>query len=310
MNKSLKLRDDVQEIVGGVDTLYKVEKDAGVENAARERGHTNQEQSAILDNRFSHRKMSDNLSYDVVISSSGRTTYLIELIESVLAQTCKARRVFVLLDANIANADCSRALKTAFCTMSVEIMMLEGMNLPMKRNYGLELSKADVVMFSDDDDVWKPHKAECVLRYLDEGYSAVCHNYSLFGSVQKHACHRLGSKSKKVPYWSIAWGDNIWGGGSAMCCKRSVLEVIRFDETLSSCEDLDWWLRVQIATNSVFYIGEPLVDYRRHSTNMISNGKRMASTLRNVALESFAKSLFQIVGSILMLLRSLFRSFK
>ena len=254
--------------------------------------------------------MSDRLSYDVVISSSGRTTYLIELIESVLAQTCKARRVFVLLDTNITNAECARALEAAFCTISVRVIMLEGMNLPMKRNYGFEVSKADVVMFSDDDDVWKAHKAECVLRCLDEGYSAVCHNYNLFGSVKKNACHKLGSKSKKVPYWSVAWGDNIWGGGSAICCKRSVLEVIRFNETLSSCEDLDWWLRVQIATNSVFYVGEPLVDYRRHSTNMISNSKRMASTLRIVALESLMKSLYQIAGSMLMLLRGLFRSLK
>ena len=254
--------------------------------------------------------MPDTLSYDVVISSSGRTRYLIELIESVLEQTCKPGSIFVLLDSNNANADCSRVLKAAFCTTSVKIMMLEGMNLPMKRNYGLELSKADVVMFSDDDDIWRSHKAECVLRCLNEGYSAVCHNYSLFGSVKKHACHRLGWKSKKVPYWSVAWGDNIWGGGSAICCKRSVLEVIKFNETLSSCEDLDWWLRVQISTNSVFYIGEPLVDYRRHSTNMISNGKRMADTLMTVALQNFVRGVIQIAGSALMLARSLSRSFR
>ena len=112
---------------------------------------------------------------------------------------------------------------------------------------------------------------------------------------------------KAIGLISLLAGDNIYGGGSSIVARRDVVLGIPFNESLDSCEDLDWWIRVLLSGTSIYYYGGSLVSYRRHSTNMGKNSWLMAKTQGIVALRNFFAGFMLASGSLVMILKSLTR---
>ena len=169
------------------------------------------------------------------------------------------------------------------------------------------MAKTDILLFSDDDDIWSPLKAEKILAVFSKGYLCACHNFSCFGSKNTTRCSTLGKLSKPLPRRMLLLGDNIYGGGSTISSKKSLVSAIPFNENLASCEDLDWWRRVQLSGCSIYYCGEDLVAYRRHTSNMGKNRLLMSSTLFSVAIDSIRIGLLSTIGGCVMILKALIR---
>ena len=242
--------------------------------------------------------------YSVVISSTGRTEYLVELFCSLERQNIKPAEVIVLLDRSTASEDCRRKLERITTSIPVDFYNLEAMNLPAKRNFGARIASNDFIMYSDDDDIWNSNKSSEMLAALKRGWRVACHNYGVFGSKEKKSCSRIGVKTKSIDMRSLLTGDNIYGGGSSIACLRSLVLAIPFDESLRSCEDLDWWIRVLLSGATIYYSGESLVSYRRHKTNMGKNSWLMGRTQGIIALRNLATGCILATGSLVMLLKS------
>lgn len=245
--------------------------------------------------------------YSVIVSSIGRTDYLIQLLGSICGQTVKPKEILVLLDDNTQGIACLHQLEMHSFSPSPMVVLCSGLNLPSKRNHGASLVASEIIMYSDDDDIWMPSKAEVVLELFQNNYACVCHNFSSFGGSYSENCSILGRTSRLLSEAALLHGDNIYGGGSTICCSIHVAKAIQFDEDLNSCEDFDWWRRVHLSGAKIFYCGQDLVSYRRHSSNMGGNRRMMAISLARLSVYSIRTGLNLVLGGLVMTLRSLIR---
>jgi glycosyltransferase involved in cell wall biosynthesis len=141
------------------------------------------------------------------------------------------------------------------------------------RNRCVEAANHDLIAFLDHDDVWHPRKLEHQLAQL-------AHQPSLGASVTAIEIVSQGSREvRRQDQWSAEPESlleqlilsNVFAVPSAVLVRRQALR--RAPPFLPvrpyGC---DWlmWLRLVGAGLKVGYVQEPLVEYRRHRTNMSS----------------------------------------
>ena len=108
--------------------------------------------------------------YSVIIPSLGRINYLNELLQSIYNQSLLPKEIIILLDQNKFCKNGEELIKKKdIC----EIIFCKEMNLSQKRNFGAEISNSEYIIFSDDDDVWEPNKAELTLEALKKFTTSV-----------------------------------------------------------------------------------------------------------------------------------------
>ncbi len=209
--------------------------------------------------------------YSVVIPSLGRLEYLNELLASIEQQTMQPQEVLLLLDDNDHCRTISREIRQL---AGLRVILCPGMNLAEKRNYGAAIAQAEALVFSDDDDLWAPTRAAAVVKALAE-FGACCHNYGKFGAEAGSSLSRLGPEDRTIGLAQLMRGANIFGGGSSIAARRAVVQVLPFSPKFRYCEDFEWWIRIVMASVKVRYLGDSLVSYRTHSTNMTGSAWRI-----------------------------------
>jgi len=202
--------------------------------------------------------------YSVVIPSFGRLEYLNELLSSVEKQTLEPLEVLLLLDDNDHCRTISREIRQL---AGLRIILCPEMNLAQKRNFGAAIAHTEVLVFSDDDDLWAPTRGAAVVNALVE-FGACCHNYDKFGAEVGSSLSHLGHKDRTIGFKELLHGANIFGGGSSIAARRAVIQVLPFSPEFRYCEDFEWWIRIVKSSVKVCYLGETLVSYRTHSNNM------------------------------------------
>lgn len=206
------------------------------------------------------------MSYSVIISSVGRKDFVKDLLDSILSQTVPPGEILFFLDDN---AECLR-LADYLCDFDncIKVYFFDSFNLPQKRNQAASLSSFDILLFSDDDDVWSLNRAHVVLNAIKQGAHVVAHDFSVFGALNRTGLRRIGLNSRFLTSSDLIYSSNVYGGGSGIACLKTVLTLFPFDATLRSSEDFDWWVRILLANLKVWYEADDLVSYRRHRSNM------------------------------------------
>ena len=204
--------------------------------------------------------------YTVIIPSIGRIGFLNDLLETIYNQSIPPKEIIILFDENQKCKDGSNFInKKDLC----QIIFCTNLTTPEKRNFGVKKAKTNIIIFSDDDDIWELKKAELTLESLKKN-QVVCHDYSKFGLIKKGPSYKLGRSRKRISIRSILYANNIWGGGSGISARKEILLSIPFNNNLFS-EDYDWWIKIFLAEITVEYIPISLVNYRVHKKNMTSN---------------------------------------
>ena len=204
--------------------------------------------------------------YTVIIPSLGRIDFLNDLLETIYNQTIPPKEIIILFDKN---EKCNEGAKFINKKNICQIIFCNNLTTPEKRNFGVNQAKTNIILFSDDDDVWELKKAELTLESLKIN-QVVCHDFSKFGQLKNGPSYNLGKKRKIVSILSVLYGNNIWGGGSGISARKEILLSIPFNNDLYS-EDYDWWVKILLAEIKVEYIPIPLVRCRVHKKNMTSN---------------------------------------
>jgi rhamnosyltransferase len=139
--------------------------------------------------------------------------------------------------------------------------------------------RADAIFFSDQDDVWLPHKLARQLRSLQEmerrygpGTPLLCYSDLEVVDQKLHQIHPSFMRYEKLRHEShdpihVLLTQNIVTG-CAVVINRDLLEFVTPipNEVILH----DWWLAIcAAACGRIGYIDEPLVQYRQHSRNQI-----------------------------------------
>lgn len=221
----------------------------------------------------------------VIIPTYNSAQYVVEAVESVLAQTWRDFEILVVDDGS---TDETEQVMRRYEPPVRYIRQANG-GVAVARNRGIRESRGRYIAFLDADDTWLPQKLEQQMNLINQQRDAgVC--YSAFTLVDTDL-HPLGisrSQRQSSALEDLLIRGNIVGSICTVLCKRSLFDLVGgFDPALSQCADWDMYVRLAAQTKFL-YLDEPLVTYRQHSTNMSHNAPLLEHDSIQVLTKGFA----------------------
>ena len=186
----------------------------------------------------------------IIIPAYNRNDFLTQAVQSVLSQTVTELEVLVVDDGS---TDDSRRVIENIHDERLRYFYKQNGGVSSARNFGLARATGEYVCFLDSDDFWSSSYLEIMLQKMVENpdyEAAYCMRTLLFPdgrevpSYQKEYCMsgRLTENLFKKSFIQT----------STLCFKRTVLQGLFFDESLSNAEDADMWLKVSMRTKFLF----------------------------------------------------------
>lgn len=226
----------------------------------------------------------------VIVPTYNSAPYIVDAIESVLAQTYQNLEIIVIDDGSNDNA---RGVLVPYRD-KITYLYQENRGVSAARNLGIGHAKGEYIAFLDADDIWLPGKLDRQMQFL-EGNTNVA---LVFGDAELFDVNRTDipcpeqrmSKSRleerETPkddvFELLLYGNFITT--STVMLRRSCLERVGgFDESLRSVEDRDLWLRIADKF-CIGYIQAVLCRKRLHGSN-ISSDAPLAAASRIKVLE-------------------------
>ena len=203
----------------------------------------------------------------VIIPNYNYGHFISTSIESVLNQTYKNIELIFVDDGSSDNSvDIAKKYQS-----SIILIQQENAGVSTARNHGLVYAKGDFICFLDSDDSWEPEKVALQIskfqnKEIGVVYSSIniCDEDLTFKETLS-AFHRGDCSNLyfKYPTRAIV----LLGCSSAMIRKNVTTQVGKFDISLNTSADWDYFRRIANVTR-VDFVDKPLVNYRRHSASM------------------------------------------
>jgi|GEM_PF-589271 glycosyltransferase involved in cell wall biosynthesis len=206
----------------------------------------------------------------VVIPSYNQKRYLVECIESVIAQSFPPSQIVICDDAS---SDGSQEVITEYAAKYPKLItaLLHPQNLGLGRNFnsGLRRIAQEYVSMIAADDVWSPDK----LKHEVEALKA--HGQARWAYSAATEIDQNGEYIQKHEY------DTQWRSGNVLvpmlcldlpvrnCLIEADLmkEIGYYDETFTVAEDWDLRIRLAVASPAV-YVNQATVHYRKHAASV------------------------------------------
>ena len=181
-------------------------------------------------------------SYEIVIPAYNARSTIGETIASLLAQTYPPARIIVADDGS--SDDTERAVREY---PSISYVRFEHTGISGVQNRALRLVDSGLVALVDSDDLWHPDTGRVLVECLkDDQFVAASVRPSPFlrgpwaGAVQPVPTD-LHWKEVTLPEMLR---ENLLAKSGTMIAVAPVRAVGGYSESLTSCEDLDLWLRL------------------------------------------------------------------
>lgn len=214
---------------------------------------------------------------DVIIPTYNGMPWLKQTLDSVLSQTHKKTKVYVVDDGS--KDDTEDYMTTVKDTRVTYIKKKNG-GVSSARNVGIHSSSSPFIAFLDSDDIWYPEKLEKQLKLmeLDPGVGLVYgHHYNI--DEDNIILGNLRIYEKGWVFDKLCNGNFIAGSASMALVRRSVIEDVgEFREDFINGEDWELWLRIA-KKYKVNFVPEIIASIRQHPNNAQKNQTKMADAL-------------------------------
>lgn len=229
----------------------------------------------------------------VVIPAYNVARYLPVALDSLLTQSMMEFEALIVDDGS---TDDTAAVAQEYVKRDRRFTLLQKPNggLSSARNYGMAAAGSDYIALLDADDAYHPDKLRNHVERLDSDprISVVYSASRIIRNDGKKTWMQLSGKPLyREPLFSLLC-KNFVGHGSNGIFRRSLLaEIGTFDESLRSCEDIDFWLRIAALDSSQFYRDpHPLAYYRVRPSGLSFNLPQMEDTCCRVLKAASARA--------------------
>lgn len=208
-------------------------------------------------------------------------------VRSALSQTLAALEVIVVDDGS---TDATAEVAGQTGDSRVRVLSQSNRGLPAARNAGIGIARGVYVAFLDSDDLWLPSYLELTTRALeaDPGAGFAYTDAYAFDPASGKVRRRTAMERMRPPIppprdaatflLELLKRNFIFVSTTV---RRSVLASVGgFDETRTSVEDYELWLRIVLAGYRGAWVPGQHALYRTHPGQMSSDASRM---YRNIA---------------------------
>jgi len=210
-------------------------------------------------------------------------------LDSFAAQSHPAA---LLLVSDDGSTDATREIIAEFAAAhpALPVQLLEGPRSGAPANFLSLLARCpaqiDMACFSDQDDVWLPHKIACAVSQLAADTDGIPQLYCAHTwECDADLGNRRRSRSpRKAPGFRNALVQNIAAGNTIMLDRRA-LDMLRAAAAQTGQVAVhDWWVYQMVtgAGGRVIYDPEPVVLYRQHAGNLIGANRGPLASLRRL----------------------------
>jgi len=207
----------------------------------------------------------------VIIPTHNMANYIIQTVESVLAQTYEDYEIIVVDDGSTDN---TRKVLTPYMGR-IRYMWQENQERAVARNHGMRLAQGELVAFLDADDVWLSHYLKQQVAALDahpQAILAYClaqtidddgHPISFCGSDYLGGEPGAGIEARQHGP-ELLFGSPTILPSATLVRREAVDQAGPFDAQAVPLEDWEMWLR--LARLGVFvHVPQVLIQYRVYS---------------------------------------------
>jgi glycosyltransferase involved in cell wall biosynthesis len=205
----------------------------------------------------------DAVMVSVIIPTYNRMEYILDAVESVLAQTFEDFEVLVVDDGSTDN---TREVLASISSDRVFTFHKPNRGVASALNFGIERARGSYIARLDSDDMFLPEKLELQVKVLNEkpGVGLVytqAYNTDAKGEITE--LYPEGHTPPGEPLRALRY--SLFAPSQSIMFRRELLrETGLFDEGLRIAEDWDFFIRM--AQNCrLYYIAKPLVKIRKHS---------------------------------------------
>jgi len=219
---------------------------------------------AIETRKFSASKKK---TVSICIPTYNRKEYLIETLNSILAQTYKDYEIVIVDDGSTdGTEDMIKELG-----LPVTYYWQENSGESAARNRLLELAKGEYLTFIDSDDLLFPYAVEKLVKIV-ETHNPDTIAYSSYIKIDETGAE-VPRKRQKLPCGNIDVDlfEHIYVHScGTMCTKRLLQEAGGFDVSLPVCSPYAVWLKLSLKCKFIA-VEEPTFKRRRHPGNISNN---------------------------------------
>lgn len=184
-------------------------------------------------------------SVSVIIPFFNEVSWLIEAVESVIAQTYKAKEIIVVNDGSKENID---DFLHKYDDKIIYIYKENG-GPATARNLGIEKSTGDYIAFLDSDDIWLPKKLEVQIGLMEKTKSIWSHtSYETFDTnvIESNTIKKITVKNfDGMIYPKMLMSNNI--ATPCIVIKGDILRSntkLRFNNDMRYGQDQYLWINV------------------------------------------------------------------
>ncbi len=200
----------------------------------------------------------------VIIPAYNVSQYIVEALDSVVAQSISEYEIIVINDGSSDTADLERVLEPF--REHIVYLKQENRGAAAARNAGLYVARGEFVAFLDADDSWNPDFLESQLAFIknNAGCDLVYADALIFGESPLAGRTFMDTCPSKgeVTFESLVTSRcNVITSG-VIARRQMVLDAGLFDEDLLRAHDFDLWLRMLRCGARAAYQRRVLLNYR------------------------------------------------
>lgn len=229
---------------------------------------------------------------DILMAVYNGEKYLAEQIESILAQDSGGWHLYICDDRS---ADNSFGIACGYADTYRQLITARRNDKPSGSACAnfigmLKKSQAEYIMFSDQDDFWKPAKVRLTfteMKRQEEKYGEcplLVHTDMQIANeqlnvIKPHFMRYQGINPAANELNRLFSQNNVTG--CTMMINRSLAEMVKYSPPEKMLMH-DWWIGIAAAaTGHIGFVSEPLNMYRQHGGNLlgaVNNRSRLALT--------------------------------
>ena len=190
--------------------------------------------------------MSDPVTVSIVVPTYNRPAFLAEALRSLAGQTYRAFEAIVVNDAGADVQPVIREFAAAMAVVYREHPANRG--LAAARNTALAAAQGRYIAYLDDDDRYYPDHLQTLVGFLQQNPGRVAYTDAVRACERQTGSSRTLVRREPAPAFDFDRDRLLLGNYIPVLCvmhEKSCLDAVGgFDESLSSHEDWDLWIRM------------------------------------------------------------------
>lgn len=210
------------------------------------------------------------MKLSIVLSTYNGEAYITEQLDSIINQTRKADEVLIFDDCSTDNTPQIIEKFISEHNLITWKFTINRENKGWKRNFmeGIWNAEGDLVFPSDQDDIWKPQKLECMEKIMEKNpqIMVLTSNYEAFYDSGKRVCgpEKDDGELIKQPLSNKIF--NIRYPGCTYCIRRAFVEISKKHWQEDFPHDALFW-RMGMFSDSLYSYRVSLLQWRKHTNS-------------------------------------------